>query len=301
MLLGEFLHSQIKKAGMNPEDEAIKGFLLNGELMKIELPEDIEKGIDSNLISLKDAKNNHPEIKSHYTQQSLMTVDKTIEKLLEDMELDDATKADILSETSTYKRVPKLAQKIRELEVMKAAAGKTDKAAFQKQIDDLHAAVRAEKERADKAKEEFEGKLKDFKLQNKIRSLFGAYKTVWDELDPEVRNSTISNLLQKELQDSKAVLTFDENENLTLLNKDGANFYGDNNQQVNPQQFLDIILSKNKVLVTSQKSDKKDNPTNTTSGQQPQNGGGNNNNNYIKSLVASSMKDMQNSSQVPIM
>lgn len=301
MLLGEFLHNQIKKAGLNPEDEAIKNFLLNGELVKIELPEEIERGIDNNLISLKDAKNNHPEIKSHYTQQSLMTVDKTIEKLLEDMELDDATKADILSETSTYKRVPKLAQKIRELEVMKAAAGKTDKAAFQRQIDDLHAAVRAEKERADKAKGEFEEKLKEFKLQNKIKSLFSNYKTVWDELDPEVRNTTIHNLLQKELQDSKAVLTFDENENLALLNKDGANFYGDNNQQVNPQQFLDIILSKNKVLVTSQKPAPQTPQANNPSGQQPSGGGGNTSTNYIKNLVANSMNDMKNSSQVPIM
>lgn len=262
MLLGEYLHALATKAGMNPDDDVLKNFLMHGELVKIEIPEEITKGIDSKLISIADAKNNHPEIKPHYTQQSLMTIDKTIEKLLEELGLDDNLRAEVLSETSTYKRVPKLVEKVRELEISKAAASKGDKAQIQAQIDELHAKIRTEKDRADKAEQSFKDELRNYKINNKRQSLFGAYKTIYDDLDPEVKATTINALLLKRLQEDNADITFDENENLVLLKKDGTNFYDtDNNKQVNPQQYIEQLLSKSKILKTA--------PTPTVQGNPP--------------------------------
>lgn len=302
MLLGEFFHAQLKKAGINTEDDAIKNFLMHGEFLKIDVPDDIVTSLDSKLISITDAKNNHPDIKPHYTKQSLLTVDKTIEKMLEELGFEDADKAEILSEGSTYKRVPALIHKVRELEARKSLSGKDDKVAIQKQIDELHANLRAEKERADKSEVEFKNRLRQYKIENKTQSLYNGYKTIYDELDPEIRAMNIQNLLNKNLQDSNSEITFDDNENLVLRKKDGTNFYGDNNQQVNPQQYLDLLLSKNKLLVTSQKppAAPANNPQTNALPQPPNGSAGANNNAYLKSLIALSQKDMEGS-KTPIM
>lgn len=282
------MHALIKKSGGNAEDESIKNFLLNGELVKIEIPEDVSKVIDNNLISLKDAKNNHPDIKPHYYQMALGTVDKTIEKLIEELGIEEAVKADILSETSTYKRVPALVTKVRELESKKAASGKEDKAAIQKQIDDLHAQIRTEKQRADDAKVNFEQQLTNYKIQNKISSLFSNFKTVYDDLDPEIKMTTLQNILTKNLQDNGAEIKFDENGNLSLLKKDGTNYYGDNNQQVNPAQYVEMLMSRNKLLKSAPPAPP------PGGGQQqppaPPNGSGDKKTNFaLKSLVADAM------------
>lgn len=296
MTLGEFLHSLIKKSGGNPDDDAVKNFLLNGELIKIEIPEDIMKTIDQNLISLTDAKNNHPLIKPHYTQLALSTMDKQIEKLLEELEMDDNIKAEVLSETSTYKRVPTMVRKIRELEAAKSASGKDDKATIQKQIDELHAQIRAEKQRADDAKTNFEKELVSFKIGNKKMGLFSAYKTIYDDLDPEIKSTTLQNILDKQLQGDNAELKFDENGNLVLLKKDGTNFYGDNNQQVNPQQYADMVLSRNKLLKTAPSAALPQTGGQTGStGQLPTSGSGENKTNHaLKELAAEALKSYQN-------
>lgn len=254
--LGEYLHSLIKKAGQNPDDEAFKNFLLNGELMKIEIPEDVTKAIDNNLISLKDAKNNHPDIKPHYTELSLKTVDKVIEKLLEEFEVDETEKADILSESSTYKRVPKLVHKIKELEARKSIGNKDEKESIKKQIDELNRQLREEKAKGDTSKLEYENKLTQYKLNTEIRSLFGKYKTTLDDLDPRVKATTIETLLNQHLAENNAEIKFDENSNLVLQKKDGTNYYSESNQSVNPSQYLDTILSKNKLLITTNNGNK---------------------------------------------
>lgn len=300
--LGEFLHDLIKKSGQNADDENIKNFLLNGELVKIEMPEDIANGINRSLISIKEAKNNHPEIKPHYTQLSLLSIDKTIEKLLDELGIDDEARAEILSETSTYKRVPALVQRVRDLESKKASSGKEDKAAIQKQIDDLHAAIRNEKQRADAAEQKFKDELKNFKINNKKSALFGSYKTVYDDLDPEIKMTTLLNILEKRLNDTGAIITFDDNENLVLLRKDGTNYFGDNNTQINPQQYVEKLLSETKLIKTAQATPQAT-PAATPTGQQPTsaNGDTKTGNPTLKELIKGSMKDLENSQAVPIM
>lgn len=304
--LGEFIHELIKKSGMNADDEAIKNFLLNGELVKIEMPEDISNGINKSLISVKDAKNNHPDVKPHYTELALKTIDKSIEKMLEELSEDENIRSEVLSETSTYKRVPMLVNKMIEQERRKSAAGKGDKEAFQKQIDDLHKQIRAEKERADASENRFKEDLKGFKLNTKKTGMLSQYKTVYDDLDPDVKLMTLLNILDKRLQDNGATITFDENENLVLLKKDGTNFYSDSNQQVNPKQYIESMLSETKLLKTAAT------PATTTTvqqgsanqtGQQPTtvNAATPKVNHALKDLLKSSMGDLENSKQVPIM
>lgn len=300
MTLGEFIHELIKKTGHNGEGDDIKNFLMNGELVKIEMPESVSGIISKGLISIKDAKNNHPEIKPHYTQQALLTVDKTVEKLLDELGFDDAAKAEVLSESSSYKKIPLLAGKLKELEGKKNITDKDKQASIQKQIDDLHAQIRAEKANYENATKEYQGKLLNFKRDGKIDSMFLNYKTIYDDLDPDVKNTTLRTLLNKRLQETNAELTFDENENFVLRKKDGTNFYGDNQQQLNPQQFAELLLSQNKLIKTTPKPEGQQG--NNSQQSQPQNGQGKTQGSQaLKGLLAGALNDINKSGEVSVM
>lgn len=298
--IGEFIHELIKKTGHNGEGDDIKNFLMNGELVKIEMPEAVSGIIDKGLISLKDAKNNHPDIKPHYTYQALLTVDKTVEKLLDDLGFDDAAKAEVLSESSSYKKIPLLANKLKELEGRKNITDKDKQASIQKQIDELQKQIREEKGNAENAKKEYEGKLMSYKKDARTDSLFLKYPTIYDDLDPEVKTTTLRTLLNKKLQETNAEFTFDENDNFVLRKKDGTNYYGDNQQQLDPKQFAELLLSQNKLLKTTPKPDGQQ--SNNFQQSQPQNGQGKNpGSQALKGLLAGALNDINKSSEVSVM
>src|SRR6186713_1980331 len=108
--LKEFITALAKKAGFDTASETAKPFF--DALPDTEMPEDIHKGIDNALISLTEAKNNYPELKNHYTKQALDGMDKEYVGVMDAFELDEATRAEILAEKSTYKRGPMLTRKI---------------------------------------------------------------------------------------------------------------------------------------------------------------------------------------------
>lgn len=286
--LGDFLHDLFKKAGQDVNSAPIKDFLAN-TAMTVEIPDVVATGLDNNLLSVKDAKNNHPEIKAHYTKSALDGVDSVINELLEGMP--DDVKTAITGERSSYKRISLVADKIKELESKKAGAGKGDKDALQKQIDELHTQLAAEKKAKDEAKNQYDGELRKFRVDYEKKNLLSKYKTTLDEFDPEVKYSTINALINKELQDKDADFTYDDKDNFTLLRKDGSNYYGDNHQQVNPQTFVESLLSRHKLLVTTPKPSDKPTP------QQPAGGGGGKDNqstgqSTMKAIIAEAQKSI---------
>lgn len=271
--LKDFFTQLAKKAGFDTESDTSKAFF--AALPDSEVPEDIQKGIDNSLISLTEAKNNFPEIKNHYTKQALDGVDKELMNLLEDFQLDEQNRAEILAEKSTYKRTPLLARRLVELERKKVAAtGGKDKADIQKQIDDLHAQLKEEKDARETEKKQFESQRLADRLNVRKNVLFGGVKTIHDELDPEIRFSILDTLLQKELQDKQAKFAFDDQGNVILLRNDGTNFFGENHQQIKPSQFIEQALAKHKQLKVSDPSQNGSNGA-TTRVTQPTNSGGN--------------------------
>lgn len=251
--LKDFITALAKKAGYDTTSEAAKPFF--DALPDTEMPEDIHRGIDNSLISLTEAKNNHGELKGHYTKQALDGVDKEILSLIEDFQLDEPTKAAILGEKSTYKRGPMLTRKIVELERQKVAAtGGKDKQEIQKQIDDLQLQLKNTKEAWENDKKTFDNQRLQDKINNKKNVFFSGVKTIHDELDPETRYTIIDSQIQKELQDRQAKFALDEQGNVVLMRNDGTNFFGENHQQVKPLQFIEQVLAKNKQLKVTDSS-----------------------------------------------
>lgn len=247
--LKEFITGLAKKAGFDTESATAKPFF--DALPDTEVPDEIQKGIDNSLISMTDAKNNHPEIKNLYVKQSLDGVDKVLNDLLAEYELDENDKNEIAGIRSTYQRIPALTKKIAELITKKSAADPKDKKAIQTEIDNLHLAVKAEKDGRVADRKSFDDQMLSYKIKARIDSALSAFKTIHDELDPDVKSTVINTLLQKELQDNQAKFAFDDQGTFTLLKNDGTNYYGENHQQITPVKFIEQTLAKTKQLKVS--------------------------------------------------
>lgn len=292
--IGQFFQAQAKKAGVTFNEEQI-AFLNGGEVGRIIVPDDITTALDNNLLSIADAKNNHPDIKNHYTKATLDGVDGVITELLKDLTEED--KAEILGERSSYKRITLTANKLRALEAKKAGATKPEQKEIQAQIDALHAQLAAEKKAKEDLTSQHQQQLRQFQVDAKLEGLLAGYKTIYDTLPAEVRNMTLKNLLQKELQDKDADLTIDDKGNLVILKKDGSSFYGENHQLVNPVQLAEQTFSRNKLLqVTPPAGDTaRPNPAQPAGGDS-----GKDTNHTLKQLAAEAKKSYTNGSAAAV-
>jgi hypothetical protein len=170
---------------------------------------------------------------------------------MEDNKLPDDVRADILAEKSSTKRAVLLAAKIKSLEEQKSSSGKGEKDTLQQQINDLNAQLRAEKDKEAGIRTEYEGKLKDVKMGYTLGSLLGGYKTIYDELDGEVKDITLKAIINKSLNADAAEFTVDESGQLVLRKKDGTNFFGEDNRLLTPKSYLDKIMSRDKIIKVS--------------------------------------------------
>lgn len=253
MTVADFISAFAVKAGIPKDNEELKGILSANDLNKIEMPETLFNSIDTSLLSLESAKNNHPALKSVYFSQALDGFDKEFEKMKEEYQLPDDVWEEIKKERSTYKKAALITAKVKELESKKAGATtKEDKGAFQKQIDELTKALQEKDNALTEVKNNSKKELADFKKNIKLESFIGNYKTIFDDLPAETKALTIKNILLKELQDNDADFLLDEKESLDLLKKDGTAYLGPNHQRITPQAFIDSVLAKNKILKTTE-------------------------------------------------
>lgn len=243
-----------EKAGIALDDARLTEFFKRPELL-VTVPDEISATLNKTLISLEDAKNNHPIIKSHYFAEVMANVDRALQKVYQKLQLDDEIVAELSKETSSTKRIALLGDKLDEVIAEKTkAAGKGDSAAsaaLQKQIDDLNAALRAEKDARKTDKSSYETEMLNYKIENSLSGKIGGLKTIYDTLPADVRATTIKTLLNKEFQDSDVKLVIDENGGLKLQKKDGSNYYDENNRQVSADEFIQRTLAKNKILSQS--------------------------------------------------
>ncbi len=247
----DFLREQLIKAGVKIDEEAnkaIKDALELPELGNVVLPDELINPIDNGLLSLEAARNNHPQIKNHYTSQALDTLDKELLKLIEDYQVPEEVKQEIIAERSSYKRVGLLTAKLKSLEEKKATSGKGEKDQLQAQINELHNQLRTEKESINKVKTEYEQKLRDKDMSYALNGLLGQYKTIYDELNPGIKDKTLKAIIDESLGTDDAQFTIGDTGQLILQKKDGTNYFGDNHQVLTPKTYLDKVLSREKIL-----------------------------------------------------
>ena len=268
--LHSFLFSLAEKAGIDPKDAGLTEILSNAALDNVELSKDLESSINKSLLSVVDAKNNHPEIKTHYFAEIMANVDRSLDDFYAASGLDKSVIDEVSKERSSTKRIALLGTKLKE--VIEKAGSTTKKApevdSLNQQIDALNNQLRAEKEGRQADNEKAKGEMNTFKTELNLNNKTGSVKTIYDELPSEVRAISIKNILEKELQDSNASFILDENGSLKLQKKDGSNYFDENNRQLTVDDFINKTLAKNKILKQSApNSEQPGNPPNN--GQPP--------------------------------
>ena len=268
--LHSFLFSLAEKAGIDPKDAGLTEILSNAALDNVELSKDLESSINKSLLSVVDAKNNHPEIKTHYFAEIMANVDRSLDDFYAASGLDKSVIDEVSKERSSTKRIALLGTKLKE--VIEKAGSTTKKApevdSLNQQIDALNNQLRAEKEGRQADNEKAKGEMNTFKTELNLNNKTGSVKTIYDELPSDVRAISIKNILEKELQDSNASFILDENGSLKLQKKDGSNYFDENNRQLTVDDFINKTLAKNKILKQSApNSEQPGNPPNN--GQPP--------------------------------
>lgn len=300
--LGEFLKEVAVKSGLNIEDDAFKQFFATESFATIEVPDPVYTGVSKGLISMADAKK-HPDLKNFFHADALDRTDKEIDAMATEFGLSEEAKNELKAERATAKRAAILIRKVQQLEADKANAGKPDQKAIQKQIDDLHAKLREVNEEKTRLTTDFAAKEKDMKLAMQVDTMLLPHKTIHDGLDMSVKHTILKTLINKDLQDKSAKFDFDENGNFVLLRKDGTTYFGDSNQPVTAQQFIEQTLSRNKQLVTTQSANNngQSSAANQNNGQQsaaPAGGSGNAEkkgaSSTYKEIMAEAVKDLAN-------
>lgn len=247
----EFLTILLNKAGAKVDDEAIKTALSTPELANLQIPDELITPIDNGLLSLKDAKNNHPEVKNHYFSQAYDGLDKELSRFMDEHKLPDELKTELLGEKSSTKRAVLLAAKIKNLEEQKASSGKGEKDTLQQEINRLNAELRAEKDKEAAIRAEHKKEITQVQMNHHLGTLLGSYKTKFDELPANVKESTLKAIINSSLAADSAELTVDDAGQLILRKKDGTNFFGEDNRLLDPKSWVEKILARDKILVVN--------------------------------------------------
>jgi hypothetical protein len=283
--INEFLKTLIVKAGGNPEDEKLKAALA-AIVADTEVNDDVVNAIEQGLISIENAKNNHPDIKKHYTALALNGLDSELERLMEDERFDEATITELKGEKSSTKRAALIAKKIKELEAAKAGQGKAETKALNEKIAELNGELRKIKDNENNIKSEYEKKLRDKDKGYAMRNILSTYQTIYDKLDPETKNISINAILEKNLRSKGYQLDVDENGNLIIATKDGSTAFTDDHRPLTPKIFFDKVMADENLLVVSggneNQNNNRNNNSNNTGGNQNRNNnntGGNQNRN----------------------
>jgi hypothetical protein len=162
--LHSFLFSLAEKAGIDPKDAGLTEILSNQALDNIELSKDLESAINKSLLSVVDAKNNHPEIKTHYFAEIMANVDRSLDDFYREAGLDQKVIDEVSKERSSTKRIALLGTKLKE--VIEGASKSTKKApevdSLNQQIDALNNQLRIEKEGRQADNEKAKGEMNTF-------------------------------------------------------------------------------------------------------------------------------------------
>jgi len=281
--INEFLKALIIKAGGNPEDEKLKTALA-AITIDADVNDEVINAIEQGLISIENAKNNHPDIKKHYTALALNGLDSELERLMEDERFDEATITELKGEKSSTKRAALIAKKIKELEAAKAGQGKAETKALNEKIAELNGELRKIKDNENNIKSEYEKKLRDKDKGYAMRNILSTYQTIYDKLDPETKNISINAILEKNLRSKGYQLDVDENGNLVIATKDGSTAFTDDHRPLTPKIFFDKVMADENLLVVSEGQNNNSNRNNNfnNGGNQSrnnQNNGGNQNRN----------------------
>jgi hypothetical protein len=217
-----------------------------------QIGEEAYKEVESGLAKLMtvDEARYHSDLHRHFRQNALDPIDKELERWLEDNNVADEDRADVLAVKSTYARLRKALEKTQELEGKKASARSNaesrkiaaELAAAQKQIDDLREQFAV---RSAELEHQAEQRIADYAVHTKLSSLDYANDRMSKAeavmgfrplLDSELRARGARYILNKETND------------LELVRTDNGEPLREGHKAINFSDFVSGIAAARRVL-----------------------------------------------------
>ena len=246
--VAELINSLCKKANVNPE-EFQKVVEANEALKTIQVPDQTKNLLENSLLTVDQAKQN-ADVKKHFKGTLLSTIDDKINEAIDEAELTDELKTEILGETSSYERIKKLGKAIKQLEAQKITAVSGDKKALADQISSLNNAIVNERKKFEaqlaSKDSEYQSALKDMTIQQHL-----ANYTYTDAFPKPVALETALSLLRKQMiaDGAEAVL---HNGQIKLVSaKDKDLPFSINNEEVGFDSYTAKLVADNKLLKTN--------------------------------------------------
>ena len=263
MLLGEFVNSLAKMAGVPEDNEHLVKLLAVKEVAIAEVADDLSTTIQSKLMTM-DAALNNPEILNKLKAESLNAVDDKLGTLAKDVfNADDGFIETLKTTKGTYNRMDLFAKHIAEahaiaIKTLEEAKGGTDdkgaKAELQKTIDDLNRDLAGLKESTVSSTEhqDMVDGFEDIILDLHKKNLFSNYDYALD-VSKDVNILTATSLFNSELA-KLGVALVNDNGNLVLKTKlengDYTKYFKDN-KEIAPKDLADAVLAGHKLLKVS--------------------------------------------------
>ena len=246
MTLAEFIQELSERVQIDAADEQLKALVMNPALSNVQVPASVAASVQQRLMTENEAKIN-PVVKKHFTGTALSTVDSKIKDLLDEFSFDDETKTSILTEQSTYNRIPMLAKAIADAKDRSISATGGEKKALVDKISELQNLLNAEKEgrKSDifNVNSQWESKL----TEKELYAMFSGYNYALD-LDKDVTISTAKGLWEKKLKERGGKYIF-SNDGLKLVNAEAPDLpFTIDNKTVDVKSFTENVLAEAKLL-----------------------------------------------------
>lgn len=246
--IAESFQKIFSKAGVDAAD-FLKTLEGNEAIRGISVPDELISKADQALMTLDGAKQNI-QLKSHFKAIDLSPVDKQIEDVLDEFQVEPEDRQHVLAAENSYKRIKSLAAKLVELEGRKSKAATGDKKVLTDEIAKLNAQVVQERAK-------YQGEMNELKKNNDsillnmaIDNVLNGY-TYTDSISSDAARAAAKDLLFKQFSKDRTKPLLRDGQIKLVNTADETLAYMINNQEVDFKPYTDKLVADNKLLKVS--------------------------------------------------
>jgi hypothetical protein len=123
---------------------------------------------------------------------------------------------------------------------------------LQQEISRLKNELQASKDREKSSREDYEKKLLDARRDRSLTLLLASFKTKFDDLPADVKDSALQKIVSKSLAADSAELLTGEDGQLVIRKKDGTNFFSQDHNLFTPNTYLEKLMARENILKSAE-------------------------------------------------
>ena len=257
MNVSQYINKLASMSGISGDDEQLKTVLANENLQQVEINEDLANRINGSFLTVDSAKNNS-ELNKHFRATILNGLDAEMSTVMNELQLGDDIRSEIMSETNSFKRVPLLVKKIEALEKAKQGATQVDKNALQVEIERLNGQIATGNASAETKISDINKQWESRFLDQTMTTMLSGYNYA-TPVSKEANLLTAKALINQAINEKGLQVINNPNGGLKLTTSEGMDYY-ENNSIVSVSDFSDRVLTQHKLLVTNNGGQTPQNP-----------------------------------------